>query len=162
MKKIIFILFAILSFRLFAEETEENAALAVSETELSESPQPQLILHHNGFFDLYTFNLLDGTKLSNGELNKLLKTVPENKPLLTKANIFTGIDYVLFAGLCASVAINAYASNKEWDDMFYYSAVAGMGCYVFAVCSSMLAHSYKSCAVDNYNLRVMGIPLKVR
>ena len=160
MKKLIFILFTILSFNLYAQEANENTDLTFSANALSATSAPQLILHSGGFFDVYSFKLLDGTKLSNGELNKMLKTVPENKSLLTKKNVWAGLDYIFLAGFCGSIGASLYAANKGWENMTYYSAAGSFSCFVFAVMSGMISQSYRSAAVDNYNLRVMGIPIK--
>lgn len=160
MKKLIFILFTVLSFNLYAQEANENTDLTFSANAVSTSSAPQLILHRGGFFDVYSFKLLDGTKLSDGELNKMLKTVPENKSLITKTNIWTGLNYVFLAGFCASLGTTMYAANKGWENMTYYSAAGSFGCFVFAVMSGMVSQSYRSAAVDNYNLQVMGIQIK--
>lgn len=168
MKKVISFFLLTLSFALYAQEastssesvqTSQPLEITFNKDSLISEGTPPLVIHRGGLFDVYQYKLLDGTKLSDREVNKLLKTVSENKSLLTKKNIWTGIDYAFIAGLCAAVGVNMYASNKDWSNMTYYSAAAGVGCFLFAVCSGMVAQSYRSAAVDNYNLSVMGIPL---
>ena len=167
MKKFISILILALSFSLYAQEnapntegsSAQNADVVFDTKSLSSDSVPPLVLHRGGIFNVYGYKLLSGENLSYGELNKLLKTVPENKSLLFKKNIWQGLDYAFVAGFCASVAVTAYANHKDWENMRYYGAASGVGCFVFAICSGMIAQSYRARAVDNYNLSVMGIPL---
>ncbi len=160
MKKIFLILFSILSFSLYAQKTDENISSSFSTESSDSSSLPQLIIHNGGFFDVYSFKLLDGTKLSDKNLNEILRSVPENKSLLKKKAACMGFGYAFIAGFLASVTVNIYAANKGWANMTYYSAVAGTGCFAYAVLTGMSAHSYRSAAVDNYNLSVMGIQIK--
>lgn len=165
MKKLLsFITLCLISVSLFAQsaDSESNEAQSGEITfnvNSENSTVPQLVIHRGGLFDLNQYKLLDGTKLSSVELNKMLKTIPENESLLRKKNFWMGADFVFCAGAVASLAMNMYANNKGWENATYYSAVSCFSCLAFAACSGLFAHSYKARAVDNYNLSVMGIPL---
>lgn len=164
MKKVFSIILFALSFALYAQEatpssesqTSESSEITFNKDSLTSAEKPQLVIHRGGLFDVYQYKLLDGTKLSDRELNKLLKTVPENKSLLTKKNVWMGLDCAFITGLCAAIGVSMFANDKDWGDITYY---AGVGCFLCAIWSGMFAQSYRSAAVDNYNLSVMGIPL---
>ncbi len=168
MKKVISLILLAFSFALYAQEaatssesvsSSESSEITFKKDSLTSAENPPLVIHRGGIFHVFDYKMLDGKNLSYGELNKLLKTVPENKSLLVKKNIWQGLDYAFIAGFCAALGVTMYADNKGWSDMTYYSSAAGVGCFLFATCSGMIAHSYRSAAVDNYNLSVMGIPL---
>lgn len=167
MKKLISISFLSLFFCLYAQEaevvsgakTEQASAHSDVVFQNASEDAPFLVLHRAGFFQVFDYKLSDGTNISYSKLNKLLKTVPENKTVLVKKNVWTAIDYAFFAGFCASLAVTYHAVDKGWDDMAYYGAACSVGCFLFAVISGMTAQSYRATAVDNYNLSVMGIPL---
>ena len=168
MKKIFAIVLLALSFCLYAQEASPSSEsdssqisreITFKKDSLTSAENPPLVIHRGGIFHVFDYKMLDGKNLSYGELNKLLKTVPENKSLLVKKNIWQGLDYAFIAGFCAALGVNMYANDKGWSDMTYYSSVAAIGCFLLAVNTGMFAQSYRSAAVDNYNLRVMGIPL---
>ena len=159
MKKLLFILIALLSFTVYAQEADSKSEPTFDSKALESANVSQLILHHKGVIGVATYDLLDGTRLSNRDLNKILRTVPENGSLLTKKNVWTAICVAFNVGLVAGVTMSAYATSKDWTVMAHNSAMAAIGCAALAETCNIVAHSYKARAVDNYNLRVMGIQL---
>jgi hypothetical protein len=159
MRKILLFLLTMLSFAAYAQEADSKSDPAFDAKALDSAAVSQLIVHRGGMFDAFTYKLLDGTKLSYGELNSLLKAVPENKSLLTKKNIWMGLYYACLAGFAASAGVNVYATHKDWKDMQRNSALACAGCFAYGIGFALIGQSYKSHAIDNYNLRVMGIPV---
>lgn len=161
MKKLILILSVILSFGLYAEEAQTafEADFSLGDTASDSADFPRLVIHREGILNMYNYMFSNGESLSHGEVNKLLEEIPENNGIMTKSNVWSGASYAFLAGFCTSVAINAYANTKGWSDMTHYSIASGLGCLAFAMYSRMASQSYRSVAVDNYNLSVMGISL---
>ena len=93
MKKVISFFLLTLSFALYAQEastssesvqTSQPLEITFNKDSLISEGTPPLVIHRGGLFDVYQYKLLDGTKLSDREVNKLLKQFEKTKLTMKK------------------------------------------------------------------------------
>lgn len=142
-----------------AEDLPQSAAaeslFAVPVAEMSLQP----IIHRGGFFSLVDYKLPDGTKLSYTDVNDRIKQLPQNQPLMARAALWKGTAITLLLGAVAAGVIDSFAVKDDWATAHEVCVAACAGS-LFASCLTAMAHqSYRSAAVDTYNLYVMGVKL---
>lgn len=157
MKKI-FALFAVLAVFTCAF-ADENLTFS----NVNFSAEKDIIVHTDNFFDKYAYQTVDGTKLSNKELLSRISLVDENEKLLKEEKAWRVTSYVLYGLSIAAVGVNV--STLFVDNADYNRIAGNASVWTFAVScsgaifSSLFANSKLNKAVDNFNIRVMGIPI---
>jgi hypothetical protein len=132
----------------------------------AEQDSSQLILRIDNWFSFSDYQLFDGTSLKRKDINALIKTVPENKPLLSQR---TGvvIGNWSFAALAFASLITAeiYYFDRDLpnaETMFGAALLTGLGALLGEVIMYQWGEDLFQRSVDNYNLSVMGIPIPIK
>jgi hypothetical protein len=131
----------------------------------SEQASSQLVLRIDNWFSFSDYQLFDGTALKSKDINTLIKTVPENKPLLSQR---TGvvIAKVSFTALAFSGLMTAYLYPKSDlpnpDIVSGVALLTGMGALLGEIIMYQWGEDILQRSVDNYNLSIMGIPIPVK
>ena len=140
-----------------AESGVQSAVDSTPSPPVSLETALQPIMHRGGFFAPFEYKYMDGTKLSDRDVNRQLRLLPENAAVMKKADAWHGIALALLAGALGAVATNMVAADLNCTKTATASAVTG----ICALCAGTLCaeayQSYRSVAVDAYNLRVLGV-----
>lgn len=144
-----------------ASKTDETETVIVTDIPVknSKNKKKDLIVHSRRSPLLFqTFNMFQlesssKTKpLSTKELNRLLLTLEENKPLVRKANFWNYASYA-----CALGCIGMGVANYRMPEDSAGVEETGALCILFALSTAltrMWSASYRMEAVDNYNLNI--------
>lgn len=124
----------------------------------------KVIIHQNGFMNLINYETIEGEKIPEKNLKLLLDSIPENKKLRNQETFWNVMNYVCL-GLTASgivtysiCAFNPEMQNKEtFQNISITTTVISLFGAIF---SGNMATSKRLKAVDNYNISVMGIPIR--
>lgn len=155
MKRVLFfsILLVVLSFCCFAE----------NDTFLTEKGK-KLIIHNNSSIIGYKFYSAEGINeaIKQRELYKILRSIPENEKVIKKARGWEIAGFVSLGllGFSSGVLVTQSLKNST-DESITRLSSAGILTGILCSCASFTVHLGSiSNAVDNYNLYVMGIPIK--
>lgn len=131
---------------------------------LQNDPSKALV-HQDGFWNLYDYQFVDGEKVSFKNLNEILWTVLGNESVMKKEKGFRVADYSLLGLAVASCGVNLV--YNLWGDDWAYSdqikTISGLTCLGSLLGSFFcgeISLGYRQKAVDNYNLYVLGVPVK--
>ncbi|MDR0557149.1 MAG: hypothetical protein LBG43_04680 [Treponema sp.] len=125
---------------------------------------PIVVRQNSMMFFPFNYQFLDGTPLIfRDKLRQILGAVPENKKLLRQEKGWRTMAYI-FGALCmASTAAHSAYLFSDYPNrdaimlVAYFGEVAGFGLTFWA---GMTANNKIARAVDNYNLSIMGIPIR--
>ena len=121
----------------------------------SEITFPQIIVRSENLFSFSQFEFLDGTKIKNNkEMNVLLKGVPENSKFVKKANFWKTMTFVSTVAGLGCLGATAFVDSDCAVESLCLGAV---GCLVLDLFSCFMSVSYKSIALDNYNLYALQL-----
>ncbi len=136
------------------EQAENNSALDYS----------NILVQQSSFFNLTEFETVYGEKLSNKELLSRLKLVPENSDLLKKERLFRVLDYsfigLSFMGWTATTFGSQINNGKQGELIEDIGSIMMVSSLCFALLSGNIAVSKRQRAVDNYNLYILGLPIR--
>ena len=127
---------------------------------LAAEERPQPILHQGTIWGPFEYEYADGTHLSNKEIKKQVLLVPENAPLMRKALSWYGIALVCLCGAVGAGVTNLTAGERNMPTTGEVSAISCCGALAAAALSAGIYQSYRSRAIDNYNLYVCGIKVR--
>lgn len=124
----------------------------------------KIIIHQNGFMNLINYETIEGEKIPEKNLKLLLNSIPENQKLRNQETFWNVMDYICL-GLAASgiVAYSISAFNPEMQnrETIQNISISTTVISLFgAIFSGNMATSKRLKAVDNYNISVMGIPIR--
>lgn len=153
--------FALNSQEVKESETTQTEKLSTSEITFSlenksENKVPKIIIHRDGFWDGGSYKFLDGEKISEKELDKLLKAEAD-QIFVKKSKIFNGIAIASGVGILASFLTSIYAS---YNDLDYLAEDALIPLSIFCstgIIARIAADNYEARAIDSYNLNVLGL-----
>ncbi|MDR1325116.1 MAG: hypothetical protein LBK00_03670 [Treponema sp.] len=169
MKKVVALLMimAMYSTTMFADPLPVTGdGLVYTGSSPPEQDPSQLILRIDNVFSFYDYQSFDGTSLKYKDVTSLVKTIPENQPLLSR---ITGVRIAnwSFAAVLFASAITAWTYSfvpdlPHAETMFNVALLTGM----FALLGEMITYQWHEDlfqrAVDNYNLSIMGIPVPTK
>lgn len=121
---------------------------------------PNLIIHKPALINTVTYEFLDGNRIRNSEMKKVLLTVPENRTLVAKYDAWKITSWILLGIGCASLG-TAIAADIPGIDPAAASYMTRIGYSVgavtvpFACLTAMFGNSRMSTAVDNYNVSLI-------
>jgi hypothetical protein len=124
-----------------------------------------IVVHQNSMmFFPFNYQFLDGTPLvDDAKLRQILRTVPENEKPLRQEKGWRTAAYI-FGALCIATTaahsaylLSDYPNRDAMMLAFYLGEVAGLGLTFW---TGMTANNKMARAVDNYNLSIMGIPIR--
>ncbi len=125
----------------------------------SENQIPKIIIHRDGFWDGGSYKFLDGEKISENELNKLLKAEAD-QIFVKKSKIFNGIAVASGVGILASFLTSIYASCNDLDYLAEDALIPLSICCFTGIIARIAADNYEERAIDSYNLNILGLGQK--
>jgi hypothetical protein len=142
-----------------------SGLFAQTDNTQSEQASSQLVLRIDNWFSFSDYQLLNGTTLKRKDINALIKTVPENTPLLRqKTGLF--IANVSFAALAFSGLMTAYLYPKSdlpnTDIVSRVALFTGLYSLIGEILIYQWGEDILQRSVDNYNLSIMGIPIPIK
>ncbi len=153
-------------FTLNAQEVKESKTtqtenLSTSEITFSlenksEIKIPKIIIHRDGFWDGGSYKFLDGEKISEKDLDKLLKAEAD-LIFVKKAKIFNGIAIASGVGMLASFITSIYASCNDLDYIAENALIPLSLCGITGIIARVASDNYKERAIDSYNLNVLDL-----
>jgi hypothetical protein len=168
MKKVIvpLLTMAIFSTTVYAEPLSVAGSLDTTSSEfaLAEKDPSQLVLRIDNWFSFYDYQSFDGTPLKFKDVKSLLKTVPENEPLLSRRTgvVIANWCFAAVAFASSMTAIAYYNSDlPHAETVFPVAALIGSWAFLGEMIMYQWHEDLFQRAVDNYNLSVMGIPIPV-
>lgn len=147
-KYICFLLYAVISSPCFTQEYSANRAEV-----------PPLLLHTEGFFAKTSYQRLDGTPVEYKNVLALIASVPGNESLVQSERAWSIAAYIT-AGLFAASFVTASVYTR-WelpasDVILPVSFYTGAASFLVTILTGQIAQIKLQCAVDRYNLHVMG------
>jgi hypothetical protein len=126
---------------------------------------PKLIIHNENYFSSYDYHLYDGTSLKYSEVRSLLRTVPENEKLM-KQELGIRIFNYSFAAIAVASLITGtvYHYNTGWENsetVINIALITGLCGFLGELFTYQMWEDKFERAVNNYNLKIMGIPIPV-
>jgi len=156
---------------LYSEEYAEEEAVSNDSEQPVSSVVPsgsQLILY-NAFYSVLNpkaFSFADGSALSYSRLKENLALVPENAKFIRGADIWNVLNYVSIGAAVACAAAGAVYGVIDYDSRPSARVtgiyVGGIGAGLFSAGTSWMIVLNLDKAVHNYNLSVMGLPVRYR
>jgi hypothetical protein len=130
-----------------------------------EIPASKLIMKTTGFTE-HPFQLFDGTPLGYSDIHTLTLEAPGNDKIIKQAKPWRTVS-IVFAGIslvfCFLQVYTLVAFFDAPEDLRYYGRMAGWTTF-FAFAGSLGAgmryNDKIQDAVNNYNLYIMGMPVK--
>lgn len=158
MKKIIFMLSLLVAVSFSAMAQTFNI-------ESFKNDSSKTVVHTGGFLNLTDYQFADGEKIPFKTLNEMLQAVPENESLMKKEKGFRIADYTLLGVAAVSAGVNlvydiwgdSWAASEQVKSISAYTCLASL--FGSILCGEISLGSRLK-AVDNYNLYVLGVPLK--
>jgi len=164
----IFFLFFLMTVPLFSQEHDVTDT---SETLISDASvnilSPNLLIQSNNRFNILSFQFPDGTPVSRKEANILFNTVPANQDILRKMRHKRIASwFVAGLGIASGVVLCSYLINEDvWSGADIVIPVS-----IGSVLASTMTVSFINTietkrflqAADNYNLHILGIPIRGR
>jgi hypothetical protein len=150
-KYLYFLLYAVISFPCFTQEYNR---------ETNEFEVPPLLLHTEGFFAKTYYQRQDGTPVEYKNVMALIKSIPENESLVQSERAWRIATYItagLFAASFVTASVYTIWELPESDVILPVSLYTGASSFLVNVLTGKIAQIKLQCAVDRYNLRVMGI-----
>jgi hypothetical protein len=165
-QKLIILICGFIAFSIYAQE-QEDAITQFIDNPLSVNPVSQLILHGDvqGVpLRKGAFELADGTLLDYTELKEKLFTVPNNETYIRRAKGWEIAQWIAsFACVGFVVADLVYLYNDHLPHAEGIREICRAGTWlslVFAPTFYSMRNKNLNRAVRNYNLYIMGIPVK--
>ncbi len=159
MKRIICMLSFLLVLMSLGFSQEVNTAF--ENTLLNEALDIKILLHTG--INPYTYRFYDDTqKISEINLYSILKTVPQNKGIIQNAitwRIVSIITSGLVGGFSGVMLVKHHTGSLTREGTIFFSSGI-VTCGITSILSGSLFRCNLDKAVDNYNLSVMGIPIK--
>jgi hypothetical protein len=124
----------------------------------------QLIIHNENYFSFYDYHLYDGTFLKYSNVRSLLKTVPENEKLMKQELGIRTFNYSFAAITLASLITGTVYYNNELansETIISAALITGLCGFLGELFTYQMWEDKFERAVNNYNLRIMGIPIPV-
>ncbi len=160
MRKLLF--FSIILCFIVAIHAQENED--ISSFDKYNIDYSQILIQRNGLINISTFETAYGNKLTNAELRNKLKIIPENEFLLYGENLWFTLEYscLTLSGLSLSaIMLCSFVDTGKYEETIMVSSLITM---IFALPYSVLcrniAVSKRQRAVDNYNLYILGLPIR--
>lgn len=126
---------------------------------------PQFIIHNEHYFSFYDYHLYDGTLLKYREVRSLLRTVPENEKLMKQELGIRIVNYSFATILVASwITHTVYSYHDEWENsktVMNIALITGLCGFLGELFTYQMWEDKFERAVNNYNLKIMGIPIPV-
>ncbi len=114
-----------------------------------------LLIHQDSLTGFHSYQYIDGTKFSYWAVNKILKNLEVNRPLLKKTKFWEIMTYVsIGVGVGTVCGVPHFTDN---EDIHTLSIAGGIVCFCSMVMFSHFRDSYQSRAVDNYNLYILQL-----
>ncbi len=161
MKKLTFLLlFSYLMTFSMVFSQEENMAF---KSNLPNEASEMKLLLHTEFFNSNAYRFYDDPKtISEINLYSILKTVPQNKLIVRDAIAWRIVSLATsgFVGGCFGLMLAKHHTGTltEEGKIFFSSGILTGG--IACILSDTLFRYKFDKAIDNYNLYVMGIPIK--
>lgn len=163
LKKILFILVAMLVSSVFAQETisadfAEKESVNKTETAISFLDE-KLLVHSSGFMNLTQFETQNGTRISYKDLNLRLDSVPENASAMKSYRFWRGTGFALLGVCVASLAATTFfVCSDSIPDANTYATISSCATLASFLCGSLAGNASTASylrAVDNYNMTLL-------
>lgn len=148
-KKLILFLFLIISSLGFSEEVLSKG---------------DYLIHTDSFMNLSIYETVDGNKLSMKELCNVISMVPDNKQIMRKEKFWRSAGSTLIGISVAALGMyvsTSLSENQDYNKIVEPASLITFGCSLLgAMVAGNISCSKRLKAVDNFNLYVMGIPIR--
>jgi hypothetical protein len=139
----------------------QNSILFAQE---AHEPASKLIMKTTGFAE-HPFQLFEGTPLDYNDIHALTLEVPGNDRIIKQAKPWRTISIIMMGASVVSCFFQVYTLvfSDTLENPYFYERPAGWATFSAlggSALAGMIYHDKIQRAVNNYNLYIMGMPVK--
>jgi len=157
----LFLYFVVGSAFLYSEEAIENDN---EQPQSSILPSGSAIIFSNGAGYLRPYYCSDGSTISYRELKENLSLIPVNEKFVRRADAWNIVNWISLGTAVGLAGGAMYFVNTDGgrSERAYTLANSAVGTALFGLSAQIMVRDNLDKAINNYNLTVMGVPVRYR